>query len=138
MTREDHEKAFLATHSALKANFGNMDDLPYEFANMVANVYFRLFELSFESALPVSAEESGMRQAAYESMPKLVHEIRELYGKKQVPQWVIDHLITTLIDTFKYRIQNAENKMPIRRMIERKFRRDPDFPDLIRSLGLHK
>lgn len=138
MTRDDTEKLLMVTYGALSREFGKLDDFPYEFANMVANIYYRYFQLAFDSAPPISEMELLNRQSEYERIGIIVRELRRLPSEKDVTQWHIKFLISCMIDVFKYRMQNVERKTGIRRMIERQFLSHQDFPNLAKDFSLHR
>jgi len=48
---------------------------------------------------------------------------------------VYDYLVTLMLDIYKYRIENAHKKTPIRRSIERKFKKpEKEIPNLYLKL----
>ena len=137
MNQEDTEKLLLMTHCALRREFGMMNDFPYEFANMVANVFFRYIQQTFASAPPLSPLELAIRDADYRTIVPLVSEIRALFGSPEIEQWHIDMMISCSIDMFRYRMKDAPIKNAIRRKIERIALKDHDMPNLARDLSLH-
>lgn len=136
MTTEDTEKLFIITHSALKADFGLMGDLPHEVANVVANVYLRYFEHGLASAPPIPYDEFNTRVSEQERMVKVVAEFRKFSQNQSAEKTEI--LADFIVDVFKFRMPDALTKMPIRRMIERKFRKSRDIPNLINALQLYQ
>ena len=136
MTNQDTEKLFAATYGALKADFGLMGDLPHEVANVVANVYLRYFEQGVASAPDVSPEEFNTRVDEYRRMANAIAEFRKFSQNETASHTAI--LADYYIDVFKFRMPDALTKMPIRRMIERKFRKSQDIPKLIDALGLYQ
>jgi hypothetical protein len=137
MTTEDTEKLLTITHNALKAKFGLMGDLPYEFANTVANIYFRFFQQGMNSAPTISSEERSIRLREYEKIAKIVEETRVLMRTCN-DHLLINVSVAFIIDVCKYRMQNADKKTGIHRMIERKFLPHQDIPDLVKGLQLYE
>jgi len=138
MTSQDIDELTRLTCGALKSDFGFMGDLPLDLANTVANIYFRYFQQGVDSAPPITLEELVIRQKEYEAIQHFIAEFRSLRQKGEVSQFHMDILKDVLLDTFKYRILDAGSKMPIRRMMERKFRKTQDIPDLVKFLQLYQ
>lgn len=142
---------------AIVADFGDLSDLPPEFANTVANIYYRYFSLLLHSPAqlrPValtrqprdavtgmldSMTQLGKIQAAHHTIPQMVAQIRKLRDEGH-PRWMYDFTVQLALDVFKYDIDNAENKSPARRMIERVLRRPlvRELPDLAWRLGAYR
>ena len=136
MTNSDYEKLFVATQKALKSYFGSMGDLPYEFADAVANVYWRGFEQGLDSPPEISFEEMQTRRVEFDAMPGLVDGIRQMQ-RAGYSDGDVKAVAFCYVNTCKYRMDNAETKTPIRCMIERRFRRHQDIPNLVRALGVY-
>jgi hypothetical protein len=136
MTNQDKEKLFTVTYSKLEADFGLMGDLPHEVANVVANVYLRYFEQGLASATAIPHDEFNTRVNEYQNMVKVVAEFRK-FSKSQTADH-IEILADFIVDVYKFRMPGALTKMPIRRMIERKFRKSRDIPNLINVLQLYQ
>lgn len=137
MTSQEYETSLQATHVALKSEFGSMVDLPYELANSVANVYFRYFQMAFDHSPPISAIEMNTRRIEYESVPEVISNFR-IVVQKCDDEPLLKDFASCITDVFQYRMHDAGSMIPLRRMIERKFKKSQDYPDLIRVLQLYK
>lgn len=141
-TAEDH----------IESELGTLDDLPKELANTIANVYYRfcanaLEMLSYskrEFFIPNSVKrESGDSRELYkkfmynqaqivtdlESAPKFIKGLRGIdkYAQPNLYKFTVEFIL----DCLKYNIENAQNKTGLRRMVERKFKKPDEIPNLI-------
>ena len=137
MNRDDTLKTLQVTRGALQREFGNMADLRYEIANMVANIYFRYFEQGFSSCPPLSDYETFMRHEEFEKMPALVSELRYIATQEVAPS-EINLMSRAVLARYKYRISDVGDKTSFRLMLETKLKKDRDFPNLIRDLDLYQ
>jgi|SRR5882724_5215455 len=137
MTREDAYKLGMVTYSAVKSQLGLLGDLPYELANSVANIYWRYFEGAMDSAPPMSMEEMDIRTSQFNAISGVISEFRRLQGKG-VTKNDRDAIAFYFVNMCKYRITGADKKTPIRCMIERRFRKSYDIPDLVKTLLLYQ
>src|SRR6266705_598203 len=111
MTPEDVKNTFMLTHVNLKDDFGSLDDLPYELANSVANIYWRHFEQGHDSSTQLSFEECNMREKEYRTMKLVIHDYRKM-GDDGAHQSLLDYTVDYLLDFLRNRIPNADNKFP--------------------------
>ena len=140
------EKIFLVTRQALASDFGNLDDLPRELANTIANVYYRFWSLSeapdreFVSVDDSSAALENLRriQIEFDFSKKVVAELRRL--KPQVHSSLFEITADMFLSILKYKIDDAAIKSAVRLRLERFLRRNKvnEIPGLIDALQLHK
>jgi hypothetical protein len=143
---------------AIKKDLGNLDDLPHELGNTIANVYYRYFEHSLDVIkrgnnnpgwIPKEVKQDsdllrGMGQFAeniarfksdVQSAPKFIEGLREIDKHKQpnLYQMTVD----IILDVLKYDLNDVFNKTGIRRMIERKFKKSAykEIPNLTSLLN---
>ncbi len=135
MTPEDLKNTFMLTHVKLKKDFGSLDDLRYELANAVANVYWRQFEQGHPSSPMFSAEESILRESEYLIAKRTIPHFRNMLGKES-PN-LIAYTVDYLLDTLRHRIPDVNNKRPIWRRLQRLKYPSRDQPNLARSLKLY-
>ena len=105
--------------------FGNLDDLPAELQNTIANIYYNSTQLLGAAKnnpgwVPTKdgqladtktfVEEVSFLSAAMESLPQFVAELRKLRGKN--PAWLYDYSATYGLDLFKYRLPQWAMKLP--------------------------
>ncbi len=150
----DTEAADLARQH-IQRDYGSLADLPEEFADTIANIYYR-FYLEYMSsnekpnALPQSIREgsdlfkdmtSYLKKSSrdltfIEGGPELIESIRRLRDEKQIDEFEI--LVEVMLDHLKFGIDEAMNKRGIRRMIERLFKRRKvrEIAGLATTLGL--
>lgn len=124
----------MLTYAKLKGDLGVLDDLPYELANAVANVYWRQFEQA--SSPMLSEEESALREGEYHAAKGAIAEFRIMRSKDN-PIGLVAYTVDYLLDVLRHRIPNAENKPPIWRRIQRLKYPSRDQPNLVRSLRLY-
>jgi len=140
-----NQEAFLKAVDNLAADLGLLDDLPPELANTVANVYYNYWERalvlgSMESRAPAPAglrsDAEGFLDAYQQSLktgPNIivnylftgdfVRNIRELRSKHPEELEIYDYMVQLTLDNLKYDINNANKKSPIRRNLERRFKK---------------
>lgn len=135
------------TEQTIRSVFGSVDDLSHEIANTIANIYYKYFLITLESTVPsthpLSDSEDGdildelvlygeyatSLSTALQTIPKMIIAIRELdpilqpNSRKAAEDF--------FLDIFKYDISNAHQKIGLRRMIERKFKKVHEIPGLI-------
>lgn len=147
----------------MKAECGNISDLPLELRNTVANVYYRFFasaahylnkenalktlsikelrnELVAKKDVPLDSQEPetdfkeiAKTIAACESLPVFLDELREIKKHKSLVEY--KKAIEFIYDTFKYNIKDAKSKLLIHRVIERKFKTQlEELPGLIEKM----
>jgi len=136
MTKENGNRLATVTYSEVKSQLGFLGDLPYELANSVTNVYWRFFEVGLDSELTFSAEEMDIRMRQFNAIAAAVTEVRRLKGNKLTNAAAA--IAFYYVNLLKYRMPDAENKTPIRCMIERRFRKSYDIPDLVKALLLYQ
>lgn len=129
----------------IKGQLGNLDDLPPELQNTVSNIYYRanpstIIQHATGNALR-DFEKNSLEMINRTSDLKFVGEmIASLREVKQEASsndldFVYGHLVTLILDVYKYRIENANDKSPIRRSIERKFKKpESEIPNLYAKL----
>ncbi len=149
------QNALRKAGEAMHMDLGDLDDLPIEFANTLANIYYRFFadiehSLSMEHRLsggrnrfldPYVPQSSDMLDAfenyikfqaqalsTFKHSKNIVQSIRKV-GQK-APE-LFAYLITETLDEWKYNIENTGSKTPIRRAIERKFKKVYEIPNLL-------
>ena len=138
---DDYELAALL----LKGELGDLDDLPLELQNTVSNIYFR----SNPSTMMIGSSGDALTDFETHSidminrkvdlefigdMIKSLRKVREEAASNDLDA-VYDYLVTLTLDIYKYRIERAEKKTPIRRSIERKFKKpQQEIPNLYKKL----
>src|SRR5437588_6751143 len=137
MTREDLQNTFMLTHANLRKDFGTLDDVPYELANAVANVYWRQFEQGHPSSPMLPAEESIMREEEYKGTKRVIKEFRIMRARNDCSANLVAYTVDYLLDVFRHRIPDADNKRPIWRRIQRLKYPSRDQPNLVKSLKLY-
>lgn len=145
--------------NAIRKDIGSLDDLPYELANTVANVYYRYFNYAVDvmkqaannpgwipkqmkretdmlSGLTSFLEDSARFKSDFEAAPEFIEGLREIDKHKQpnLYQFSVDFIL----DCLKYDIKDAQKKIGLRRMIERKFSKakEREIPSLIDLLDI--
>ena len=112
----------------LKGALGNLDDLPPELQNTVSNIYYKsnpstlMFESSGNAIDDFKTNSMDMihRTSDLESIGDMIKSLRQVReeAKSNDLDFVYDHMVTLMLDLYKYRIENAHNKTLIRRSIE--------------------
>lgn len=138
----------------IKSQIGTLTDLPRELATTVANVYYRfslkLLEISETKErggiLPDSIkQEIGKKPLSnlfedftyshanilsdVKAIPEFIKGLRNIDKNKQPNLY--RYSVDFILDCLKYDVKNAMHKTGIRRMIERKFKKVDEIPDLI-------
>ena len=190
---------------AIQYRLGNLEDMPYELANTVANIYYKFVETAWDKEWNVTAKEidddslfqkideiedefhvneiltdkhpdpGGILIGGIDALEKARRDslnaqdlgldglgpIGELVGRQvgmfqtqatlefvfvnislhwlrllaKHPEHFKYHsmMVETMLDTFKYRIEKVLDKSPLRRKVERKFRKShvDEIPNLI-------
>lgn len=140
----------------IREQLGTLDDLPKELANTIANVYYNFYGNVLEVAIDSKREfvipksikrESGDLQQLFEnfmanqakivtdleSAPKFIKGLRGIdkYSQPNLYKFTVEFIL----DCLKYNIENAQNKTGLRRMVERKFKKPDEIPNLIDLLN---
>ena len=133
----------------IKNELGTLDDIPYELANTIANIYYRFFMLTEKIVSSKSLNDFlSEREDILVSLQEISNEINFLLTSVQlIPQYIknlrnIDKerqpnlyrlFVNIYLDDLKYNIKNPFNKTGIRRKIERFFKRNKvkEIPNLI-------
>lgn len=143
----------------IREQLGTLDDLPNELANTIVNVYYKFYVNFLEMAgdskreffIPKSIKrESGHLQQLFkkfmanqaeiatdlESAPKFIKGLRGIdkYAQPNLYKFTVEFIL----DCLKYNIENAQNKTGLRRMIERKFKKPDEIPNLIDLMNFSK
>lgn len=134
---------------AMRGDCGDLNDFPIELVNTLANVYYRFFANLEHMASggnsrllePYIPRSTSMREAfmnynafnaqtiaAFETAKTMV-EAAQQARSKHTEMYL--YLITLILDIFKYNIDEADLKGPIRRGIERKFKKVYEIPNLV-------
>lgn len=138
------QEAFLKAVENLSADLGLLDDLPVDLANTVANVYYHFWAHHLRLApmksgapgptgMPNNPEDysESMIQlmqrgpatiAHYKFAGDFIKNIRNTRVNHPDSPEIYDYMVQLTLDTFKYRIENANKKSPIRRSLERMFK----------------
>ncbi len=144
---------------AIRDDMGALDDLPYELANTVANVYYRYYNHTFDvmsratnnpgwipkemqrevdmaAGLTSFIDDSAKIMSDYEAAQKSVELIREI-DKHREPD-LYQSIVDFTLDCLKYDIKDAHKKIGLRRMIERKLikARVQEIPNLVDLLDI--
>ena len=135
--------AIKMAETMIKADLITLNDLPRELANTIANVHYK-FALGFLELDHMRQSESVHRSfddfkasitANVESVSDtgmacdMVRSLREM-DKIKDPN-LYQYSVEFILDLLKYKIDNAEHKTGIRRIIERKFKIPDEIPNLI-------
>ena len=129
--------------NSLFRDLNRLDDLPQELRNTLANVYYRFFALrrnlrdpskvlgyensDFMSTYKGFMQGSTFALADFQCAKGMIEGMRET--RKHNPD-IYDYMVVLTLDVFKYRIPNAQDKTPIRRAIERKFKKPNEIAGL--------
>lgn len=139
-------------------DLGDLDDLPIELVNTLANIYYRFFAYQEHMSSggrsrfldPYIPQSSDMLDAfknynkfhaealsTIKYAKEIIQSVRQVRAEK--PE-LFPYFVTLTLDMFKYNIENSGSKTPIRRAIERKFKKVYEIPNLVeimRKAGLH-
>jgi hypothetical protein len=153
------QDVFEICEKAIRKDLGRLDDIPYELANTVANVYYKYFnqaldemkrainnpgsipkemkrETNMHDGLISFLEKSAKFKADFEAVPKFIEGLREI-DKYEQPN-LYQAAANFILDCLKYNIKDANKKTELRRTIERKVRRGnvQEIPNLVDFLDL--
>ena len=133
----------------MRGQLGDLNDLPVELQNTLANIYYRFFAIQedmlsrgqsglLDTYLPppknhrdhfkLYTDFQALTLAYFGNAKGLVNAAREAGAKSRE---LFSYLNTMTLDVFKYNIDDAGSKSPIRRAIERKFKTVYEIPNLI-------
>ena len=127
---EDNYTALLGTARWIKDKFDNLNDLPHEAANTVANIYYRFNLLHLLIEKEENIFEKGCMMEEFISWGTLVKTLPNMievtFRSKEIeiPNHIKNTLVSVFIDTYKYRIRNAYKKSGIIRFVERLFKKE--------------
>ena len=131
--------------------YGDLRDMPRELANTVCNIYYLSFLLlSPHSRKDLLRPYIGASKSGYLDMRQLLvlqnRSTVDLYGIKDqilalrkmratavnmTAKAVYGYCVAEMLDIYKYGIENADRKNPLRRALERKFKTPHEIPNLI-------
>ncbi len=145
-------EALKMAEDLIRDQFETLDDLPKELANTIANVYYKycanFLEIMGDSRreffIPKSIKrESGDLSQLFmkfvtnqtqivndlEAASKFIDGLRGIdkYAQPNLYKFTVDFIL----DCLKYNIDNVQNKTGLRRMVERKFKKSDEIPNLI-------
>lgn len=145
--------------NAIRKDLGSLDDIPYELANTIANVYYRYFNHAFDimnraannpnwipkqvkrepdliKGFQSFAEDTARFTSDYEVASKAIQGLREIDKIRQPNNY--QFMVDFILDCLKYDIKDAHKKIGLRRMIERKFSKasEREIPNLIDLLDV--
>ena len=111
---------------AVLSDLGKLDDIPYELANTVANVYYRFFaavkasDEPFKSIEQSSSATAELRRATvdFEFAPKMVQELRRIRSRGAHSS-VVNAAAEFFLSQLKYRIKDAPEKSLVMLKVER-------------------
>ncbi|MFH1934452.1 MAG: hypothetical protein ABIN18_23125 [Pseudomonadota bacterium] len=143
----------------IRKDLGNIDDLPYELANTVANVYYKYFDQALDimkrasnnpgwipkemkretdmlEGLTSFVEKYARFNSDLKAVPGFIEGLRGIdkHEKPNLYQFTVDFIL----DCLKYDIKDVNKKTGIRRMIERKVRKGKvqEIPNLVDLLDV--
>jgi len=144
---------------AIRKDLGSVDDLSYELANTVANVYYRYFDHSVDvmkrasnnpgwipkemkretdmlEGLTSFVENTARFESDFDAVPNFIEGLREI-DKREQPN-LYQYTVDLILDCLMYDIKDAHKKTGLRRMIERKIkkRKLQEIPNLIALLDV--
>jgi len=137
------DKILELTKRDIERAFGTLDDLPYELANIIANYYYKSWEILSGNAesqalraknvyqgLISYVHEAGAIINFRETIPETVNTLRKIDRRKQPRLYY--YMVNYALDVLKYNIPDAHKKSHIRRQFERIFRkkRISEIPNL--------
>lgn len=138
--------------NAIREQLGTLDDIPYELANTVANIYYSFCALASEvkdkpkegwilTAIKKTGnlkhdladfiDDYARIEADIRSAPKFIEGLRAI-DKSTQPN-LYQYTVDFILDSLKYNIPNVIKKTGIRRKIERVFRKKyvKEIPNLV-------
>jgi len=148
-----NKNAFSKAVEHLAGNLGSLDDLPSELANTIANIYYRAWEqwialAPMRKGTPAPAaiifdhpdgalegyrqftKKSSSLVAGYKHAASMISAIRDTQRKHPDRKDLVHYMVQVALDSLKYDIDNAHQKTPIRRSIERRFKKPEEISDL--------
>ena len=143
--------------NSIREDLGTLDDLPYELANTIANVYYRAFckavhifryRRHFPGAMASLAPrrisgKKNLRRAVgrpfrteFQAIADFVSEIRSI-DKTAYPD-LYRFAVTFMLDCLKYDIRDVGKKTELRRIIERQLKKPAvrELPGLVEMLNV--
>jgi hypothetical protein len=148
------------TERAIQGDLGSLDDIPYELANTIANVYYKYFlqqadmmkratnpgwipeemkrETNMKAAMDSFIEKWEKLQTDFDAASEFIKSLRGI-DKREKPN-LYQYSVNFILDCLKYDIKNAQGKTGLRRTIERKLKKNTiqEIPSLIDLLDLQK
>lgn len=143
----------------IKAQIGSLDDLPIELANTIANVFYKMslqfLEMSElkerNGSIPMSIKnEIGTKsfqellqdylisnaqiKTDFEAASDFIKSLREI-DKIEKPD-IYQYFVEFILDCLKYNIESPAYKTEENRMLERKFKKVDEIPNLIDLMNL--
>jgi hypothetical protein len=149
-----NKEALQKAEDLIKCQLGTLEDLPYELANTIANIYYKYFVSLLETSETKTSGgfiPNSMKQAVgTSSLENLLKEfitsheqitsdveapyehVLNLRGidKTQKPN-LYQSIVDFILDCLKYNIKNASIKFSFARMFERKKNKVDEIPNLI-------
>lgn len=147
-----NSSAFSKAAENMAEDLGLLDDLPAELANTAANVYYAFWNrlltlapLREGTPAPASVENhpNGILAghmhyiktnpsiiAGHKFTADMIKAIRSTAKTHPNRKDLVDYMVQVALDSLKYKIANAFQKTPIRRTIERRFKKPDEIPDL--------
>ena len=134
------------TREAIQNELGSLDDISYELANTVANIYYR-FYCWVDSGPPHipnselfdSISKFAREMTEHQEIWKIISQIRAVRKEGVHAEWV-QILEEFALSVLKYKIDNAVNKSPVRLKFERFLNRSKvdEIPNLVDLLDLRR
>ena len=143
MALQISDTALQHTYQGIRNDFGDLGDLPRELATTVANVYYRFFAFSQNAGASLGGgseghnpmeryskfmQDTGTVMSSFQFAKELINSARETRKHNSA---LFDYMTVLTLDVLKYNIDNAADKTPIRRAIERKFKKVDEISDLL-------
>jgi len=144
---------------AIRKDIGSLDDIPYQLANTVANIYYRYFNLTSDVIKRASdnpfwipkqmerdsdilkgmisfKEDVARFTSDLKAVPDFIHALRKIDKRREsdLYQYTVDFLL----DCLKYDIKDAHTKSDLLRMKERELSKaeEKEIPNLIDLLDI--
>ena len=135
-----NEQAAYLAQAHITRDYGGLEDLPSDLADMIASMYYRFYIRGFESKvphfIPQEVKESGDLKAGMlsyiadaskcigfvESGPDIVTSLRKV--REQEGADLFEYAAQYLVDQWDYEIDNAGHKTGPQRAIERVLHRN--------------
>lgn len=138
----------------IKNDLGSIDDLPYELANTVANIYYKFLNYTYQGlgegkipkeikreadlseGLSSYLKSTNKRISDVQKIPEFIGELRKI-DKYQTPN-KYQAMIELILDILKYEIKDVFYKSGIRRAFERKMKKGKvqEIPNLVDLLDV--